>query len=75
MKVQLDKSHVQYSWKEQLSCSRSVDEGPIKNSEPEFIEMHLYLLYIAMCVLSVCVDGCVCVWGGGGGVTLGNLAL
>ena len=69
MKVQLDKSHVQYSWKEQLSCSCSVDEGPIKNSKPEFIEMHLYLLYIAMCVLSVCVCVCgwvcVCVWGGG----------
>ena len=71
MKVQLDKSHVQYSWKEQLSCSCSVDEGPIKNSEPEFIEMHLYLLCIAMCVLSVCVCVCgwvcVCVCGGGGG--------
>ena len=68
MKVQLDKSHVQYSWKEQLSCSCSVDEGPIKNSELEFIEMHLYLLYIAMCVLSVCVCVCgwVCVCGGGG---------
>ena len=33
MKVQLDKSKVQHSWKEQLSCSGSVDEGPTKNSE------------------------------------------
>ena len=28
---------VQHSWKEQLSCSCSVDEGPIKNSELVFI--------------------------------------
>ena len=68
MKVQLDKSHVQYSWKEQLSCSCSVDEGPIKNSEPEFIEMHLYIAVCFECVcVCVCVDGCVCVGGGGGG--------
>ena len=25
---------VQHSWKEQLSCSGSVDEGPTKNSKP-----------------------------------------
>ena len=31
------KIEVQHSWKEQLSCSCSVDEGPIKNSEPVFI--------------------------------------
>ena len=28
---------VQHSWKEQLSCSGSVDGGPTKNSEPIFI--------------------------------------
>ena len=38
--------------------------------------MHLYLLYIDMCVLGVCVcvcvDGCVC--GGGGGGDLRQLS-
>ena len=29
---------VQHSWKEQLSCSGSVDEGPTKNSESVFIK-------------------------------------
>ena len=28
---------VQHTWKEQLSCSGSVDEGPTKNSESVFI--------------------------------------
>ena len=28
---------VKHSWKEQLSCSGSVDEGPTKNSESVFI--------------------------------------
>ena len=28
---------VQHSWKKQLSCSGSVDEGPTKNIEPMFI--------------------------------------
>ena len=31
------KIKVQDSWKKQLSCSGSVDEGPTKNSEPMFI--------------------------------------
>ena len=31
------KIKVQHSWKKQLSCSGSVDEGPTKNSEPMFI--------------------------------------
>ena len=31
------KIKVEHSWKEQLSCSGSVDEGPTKNSEPMFI--------------------------------------
>ena len=39
MQVQFDKITVWHSWKEQLSCSFPVVEGPIKNSEPVFIQM------------------------------------
>ena len=55
-----------------------MDEGPIKNSEPVFIYMHvLALVHSYVCLGCVCM----CVWMGGGGggvwvgVTLGNLAL
>ena len=63
---------VQHSWKKQLSCSCSVNERPIKKSEPMFICIALVHIY-------VCLG---CVWGGGvgggygwGDLTLGNVAL
>ena len=52
-----------HSWKEQLSCSGSVDEGPTKNSEPIFILMPCIAL-----VHSYVFRVCVCVGGGGGRV-------
>ena len=33
-------SQYSHGWKEQLSCSCSVDDGPTKNSEPVFIYIH-----------------------------------
>ena len=71
------KVHSTAQLKEQLSCSCSVDEGPIKNSEP--------VVCLNACIALVhrlCVFACVCGWVGGWvgrgvwvGVTLGHLAL